>query len=99
MTTALIFPGQGSQAVGMGKDLAAYNAAATTTTTVPTTVASAVLVLVAIASSVASLALRDTPPEELVIAPYATLMATMVMPRAAVANLRARLVRSAPAWR
>ncbi|MBL8278639.1 MAG: carbohydrate-binding protein [Pelomonas sp.] len=38
---------------------------------------------------VASLALRDTAPEELVIAPYATLMATMVMPRAAVANLRA----------
>ncbi|KQW51969.1 hypothetical protein ASD88_05035 [Pelomonas sp. Root662] len=38
---------------------------------------------------VASLALRDTPPDELVIAPYATLMATMVMPRAAVANLRA----------
>jgi cyclic beta-1,2-glucan synthetase len=37
----------------------------------------------------AALALRDTPPEELVIAPYATLMATMVMPRAAVANLRA----------
>ncbi|MFG6458312.1 GH36-type glycosyl hydrolase domain-containing protein [Roseateles sp. BYS96W] len=36
----------------------------------------------------AALALRDTPPEELVIAPYATLMATMVMPRAAVANLR-----------
>lgn len=38
---------------------------------------------------VPSLALRDTPPDELVIAPYATLMATMVMPRAAVANLRA----------
>lgn len=38
---------------------------------------------------VAALALRDTPPDELVIAPYATLMATMVMPRAAVANLRA----------
>ena len=38
---------------------------------------------------VASLALRDTPAEELVIAPYASLMATMVMPRAAVANLRA----------
>jgi cyclic beta-1,2-glucan synthetase len=38
---------------------------------------------------VAALALRDTPPEELVVAPYATLMATMVMPRAAVANLRA----------
>ena len=38
---------------------------------------------------VASLALRDTPPEELVVAPYATLMAAMVMPRAAVANLRA----------
>ena len=38
---------------------------------------------------VASLALRDTPPEEIVIAPYASLMATMVMPRAAVANLRA----------
>ncbi len=37
----------------------------------------------------ASLALRDTPPEERVVAPYATLMATMVMPRAAVANLRA----------
>ena len=37
---------------------------------------------------VATLALRDTPPGELVIAPYATLMATMVMPRAAVANLR-----------
>ncbi|MBI3346456.1 MAG: carbohydrate-binding protein [Burkholderiales bacterium] len=36
----------------------------------------------------AALALRDTPPEEIVIAPYATLMATMVMPRAAVANLR-----------
>lgn len=36
----------------------------------------------------AALALRDTPPEELVIAPYASLMATMVMPRAAVANLR-----------
>ncbi|MDR7295511.1 cyclic beta-1,2-glucan synthetase [Pelomonas aquatica] len=36
----------------------------------------------------AALALRDTPPEEVVIAPYATLMATMVMPRAAVANLR-----------
>ncbi|WP_422016956.1 GH36-type glycosyl hydrolase domain-containing protein [Roseateles sp.] len=38
---------------------------------------------------VASLALRDTPPDELVIAPYASLMATMVMPGAAVANLRA----------
>lgn len=38
---------------------------------------------------VAALALRDTPPDEVVIAPYATLMATMVMPRAAVANLRA----------
>lgn len=38
---------------------------------------------------VASLALRDTPVEEIVIAPYASLMATMVMPRAAVANLRA----------
>ena len=37
----------------------------------------------------AALALRDTPPEEIVIAPYASLMATMVMPRAAVANLRA----------
>lgn len=36
----------------------------------------------------AALALRDTPPEEIVIAPYATLMAAMVMPRAAVANLR-----------
>ena len=36
----------------------------------------------------AALALRDTPPEEIVIAPYASLMATMVMPRAAVANLR-----------
>ncbi|MFK4709104.1 cyclic beta-1,2-glucan synthetase [Roseateles asaccharophilus] len=36
----------------------------------------------------AALALRDTPPDEIVIAPYATLMATMVMPRAAVANLR-----------
>jgi len=36
----------------------------------------------------AALALRDTPPEELVVAPYASLMATMVMPRAAVANLR-----------
>ncbi|MBW8843904.1 MAG: hypothetical protein JF607_02865 [Burkholderiales bacterium] len=37
----------------------------------------------------AALALRDTPPEEIVIAPYASLMATMVMPRAAVANLKA----------
>ncbi|MCE4537064.1 carbohydrate-binding protein [Pelomonas sp. P7] len=38
---------------------------------------------------VATLALRDTPSEEVVIAPYACLMAAMVMPRAAVANLRA----------
>ncbi|MFT7774788.1 GH36-type glycosyl hydrolase domain-containing protein [Roseateles sp.] len=37
---------------------------------------------------VASLALRDTPTDEMVVAPYASLMATMVMPRAAVANLR-----------
>lgn len=35
-----------------------------------------------------ALALRDTPADEQVIAPYASLMATMVMPRAAVANLR-----------
>jgi cyclic beta-1,2-glucan synthetase len=38
---------------------------------------------------VASLALRDTPPDEMVVSPYSSLMATMVMPRAAVANLRA----------
>jgi cyclic beta-1,2-glucan synthetase len=36
----------------------------------------------------ATLALRDTPTDEIVVAPYASLMATMVMPRAAVANLR-----------
>ena len=36
----------------------------------------------------ASLALRDTPPAEHVIAPYATLLALMVTPRAATLNLR-----------
>ena len=35
------------------------------------------------------LALRRTPADELVIAPYATMLATMVAPRAALANLRA----------
>ncbi|MCE4554733.1 GH36-type glycosyl hydrolase domain-containing protein [Roseateles cellulosilyticus] len=36
----------------------------------------------------AALALRDTPADEQVVAPYATVMAAMVFPRAAVANLR-----------
>ena len=35
------------------------------------------------------LALRRTPPDERVIAPYATMLALLVAPRAAVANLRA----------
>ncbi|MBC7611142.1 MAG: hypothetical protein H7228_16500, partial [Polaromonas sp.] len=34
------------------------------------------------------LALRRTPPSDKVVAPYATLMATMLMPKAAIANLR-----------
>ena len=37
---------------------------------------------------VARLALRRTPPDELVVAPYATLLAAMFAPGAAVANLR-----------
>ena len=38
---------------------------------------------------VARLALRRTPPDERVIAPYATMLALLVAPRAAVDNLRA----------
>ena len=37
---------------------------------------------------VARLALRRTPPDELVVAPYATLLAAMFALGAAVANLR-----------